>query len=960
MSGSQSPKKMGPPKKEPGAPTGPRSAYLYFATSLRDEVTKKNPDWPHTEVSRELGRRWKAASSEVRAPFEVKEKEDRKRWDREMAVFKANKAAAGGIQADQNQSQNQNQAPTNSLIPTGTSFPATVTSNGSKRASKGAPKGPRHAFFYFSNSVREDIKKNHPDWSALDVSKELGNRWRLASDQDKEPFEAESKEDRKRHARELAEFNNSLTDSAKQAPAHVLLVTEDMEEDTESESEVGNDMSVVPIKKGKAGPRCCVCAKSTSQSSGTADKVLLCDKKLPDGTYCTNETHMYCLNPPLTKIPKGDFFCPLCQRQSTVKARTKAPVIELASGNGKGPPIHGLSKPDNTSLVPDQPYCRFIYESRFNLCMLFFLLLKRYKGDMGFELLYTPAWLEQHFKELLGGTLPRMPLYKNTLVMDDSDAITNPRMAIDNNHLYSVAINSSKSFIITKWDATTNTQLGVTSSLCNFSEVRSVCVHVGKIFIGFGNGNIRVCRTSDYTLLTTIEVFKGGHLNAVSCMLASDGLLFAGGGNEGIIAVFDTNSYTHKMNLTGHSGMVFSLTVNDGILYSGSFDKTIKKWNCTNFKLLHTLGGVKSSVKSSVMSLTTHEDKLIGGGSDGAIYIWRLKDDRHLATIDGITAANALCVRNDILYAISSRGHNIYVFDVKNFRYVGSIRHPEKVSCLSMHEGKLFSAHEGGDIKVLECEKESLSAPFGDPEVTFLPLKDLKARIIERKFAMGGVDTNIILPLGKDGGYNTSDINTFNSRGPGSELVRMYNHHVRATCYLSDRERRAPFYYNIVFPNGNIGRAKSNEAQVGLPVVPGTQLNSSRSSKKKRTSHTSPQTYGPSAPYLANLPPLPSLASLPSFANGQGHGSSSSFVSSAPTISVDQLIGWENEPHGQNGRTTDPLSELLGDLLAVGKKNAQEISVLRMENAKLKDQTAKLKDQQEKMQREIDYIKKEL
>ncbi|EPS64479.1 hypothetical protein M569_10304, partial [Genlisea aurea] len=35
------------------------------------------------------------------------------------------------------------------------------------------------------------------------------------------------------------------------------------------------------------------------------DNVLLCDK-------CDSEYHRYCLNPPLQKIPDGNWYCPSC------------------------------------------------------------------------------------------------------------------------------------------------------------------------------------------------------------------------------------------------------------------------------------------------------------------------------------------------------------------------------------------------------------------------------------------------------------------------------------------------------------------------------------------------------------------------------------------------------------------------------------------------------------------------
>ena len=62
--------------------------------------------------------------------------------------------------------------------------------------------------------------------------------------------------------------------------------------------------------------RCGVCRGSTDNRSGTGEMVLLCDGKLPDGSDCPVETHMYCVDPPVFVVPEGDFFCQFCSNYS--------------------------------------------------------------------------------------------------------------------------------------------------------------------------------------------------------------------------------------------------------------------------------------------------------------------------------------------------------------------------------------------------------------------------------------------------------------------------------------------------------------------------------------------------------------------------------------------------------------------------------------------------------------------
>ncbi len=54
--------------------------------------------------------------------------------------------------------------------------------------------------------------------------------------------------------------------------------------------------------------RCTVCGNSEND-----DKLLFCDD-------CDRGYHMYCLNPPLTEAPAGDWRCDLCVKVSTEMA----------------------------------------------------------------------------------------------------------------------------------------------------------------------------------------------------------------------------------------------------------------------------------------------------------------------------------------------------------------------------------------------------------------------------------------------------------------------------------------------------------------------------------------------------------------------------------------------------------------------------------------------------------------
>ncbi|GLC39441.1 hypothetical protein PLESTB_001348900 [Pleodorina starrii] len=96
------PAEGGKPKKEkkvkdPNAPKKNLTAFMYFSGATRDKVKAENPGIAFGEVGKMLGERWKAMSSEDKAPFEQMAVKDKVRYAEAMKAYKekGGGAAAG-------------------------------------------------------------------------------------------------------------------------------------------------------------------------------------------------------------------------------------------------------------------------------------------------------------------------------------------------------------------------------------------------------------------------------------------------------------------------------------------------------------------------------------------------------------------------------------------------------------------------------------------------------------------------------------------------------------------------------------------------------------------------------------------------------------------------------------------------------------------------------------------------
>lgn len=83
-------KKKTKPKKDPLAPKGPLVSFMVYSLEVRPKIHADDPSLTMTDVSRQIGQRWKELSPEEREPYEESARRDRERYGREMKIYKEN------------------------------------------------------------------------------------------------------------------------------------------------------------------------------------------------------------------------------------------------------------------------------------------------------------------------------------------------------------------------------------------------------------------------------------------------------------------------------------------------------------------------------------------------------------------------------------------------------------------------------------------------------------------------------------------------------------------------------------------------------------------------------------------------------------------------------------------------------------------------------------------------------
>lgn len=163
-------------KKAPGAPKRGKSPYILFSMDKREEIKAQLPENAKvTDVMRAIADAWAKMNDDDKQPWKAAAEADKQRYEEEMSSYDG---------------------------------PLRVPN---KRAKKhpDAPKRASSAFLFYSQVMRPRIKAEHQDMKNTEISKQLGEAWGKATDEQKAPFVEKEIIDRARYKREMEEWNSN-------------------------------------------------------------------------------------------------------------------------------------------------------------------------------------------------------------------------------------------------------------------------------------------------------------------------------------------------------------------------------------------------------------------------------------------------------------------------------------------------------------------------------------------------------------------------------------------------------------------------------------------------------------------------------------------------------------------------------------------------------------------------------
>jgi mRNA-degrading endonuclease RelE of RelBE toxin-antitoxin system len=156
---------------------GARSAYILFVNENRDRKKAENSEASNTDLVKLLAADWRALDASERQRFETLAREDKERYDRELAAAK--ESNPDGVQQFR------------------------MRKHKKRRRNNFGVKGPRSAYILFSSDIRPKLQTKHPNLKMTELTKKIGEEWKKLSTSRRSRFQKEADKDRRRFQREL-------------------------------------------------------------------------------------------------------------------------------------------------------------------------------------------------------------------------------------------------------------------------------------------------------------------------------------------------------------------------------------------------------------------------------------------------------------------------------------------------------------------------------------------------------------------------------------------------------------------------------------------------------------------------------------------------------------------------------------------------------------------------------------
>lgn len=158
----------------------PSTGWIFFSSAQRDALTSKQPNLTFGQQSSILSGEWQSMTTEQKSPFMKQHEQDKLRFQREILCLSPDKVSMLRIHRKKH-----------------------------REIRKAQPKAPLSAYMIFVKDCRPSVVIEHPDMVFDEIGRSLGSMWRDLTDEEKVPYQIQSKTDKDRYIKERSVYNQA-------------------------------------------------------------------------------------------------------------------------------------------------------------------------------------------------------------------------------------------------------------------------------------------------------------------------------------------------------------------------------------------------------------------------------------------------------------------------------------------------------------------------------------------------------------------------------------------------------------------------------------------------------------------------------------------------------------------------------------------------------------------------------
>merc|ERR1712154_422631 len=197
------------PKQPDSMPKRPQSSYFIFSNERRNQLKDQYPDKKTWELSQLIAAEWKTKTAEEKKVYEDRAAQKKEEYQVTIAQYKKTKEYDEyALKLEEWKKQKKEFDRMEKMDVDSEDEPLKVSLPRKPKDEK-CPKRPLTSYFLYAKAVREKTKQEFPEMAITDIAKEISKKWKVLTEDEKQPFNDEAARLKEQYKADMSEYNGS-------------------------------------------------------------------------------------------------------------------------------------------------------------------------------------------------------------------------------------------------------------------------------------------------------------------------------------------------------------------------------------------------------------------------------------------------------------------------------------------------------------------------------------------------------------------------------------------------------------------------------------------------------------------------------------------------------------------------------------------------------------------------------